>query len=81
MERTQSRDLQLQRPFPGPAVFDPSAVVCFEAMDEMLITRPGSVFVASFARRSVKLRKSVVSSSLFDIDLIKVTLRSLGEIP
>ena len=48
-------DIQLQSPVPSPATLDPVVVVMKLATDEMLMTRPGSNEVASFANRSVRL--------------------------
>lgn len=47
---------QLQSPFPSAAVDDPSALVRILATDDILITRPGSIFVASFDNRSDSLK-------------------------
>lgn len=47
---------QLQSPWPGGDSPVPSAMKEILAVDEMLMTRPGSVAVASFSRRGVRLR-------------------------
>lgn len=46
-------------PFPS-ALREPSEAGSTEATDEMLMTRPGSAFVESFARRSVSPAVTVV---------------------
>lgn len=47
---------QLQSPWPEGASPEPTALKATLALDEMTMTRPGSVAVASFSRRVVRLR-------------------------
>ena len=51
----RARDAQLQRPLLPDASLEPVAVERKPATDEMLMTRPGSYGVASFASISVNL--------------------------
>ena len=57
----EDEHVQLHSPFPAPANGLPAATVLSAAMDETLMTRPGSSAVASWARRSVRLFKFVCS--------------------
>jgi hypothetical protein len=49
----EEHDGQLQRPLPSPASFEPSAIGVKPAIDDMLMTRPGSWLVESLAKRGV----------------------------
>lgn len=49
------RDVQLQRPSPGLASALSNELVTREAMEEIVMTRPGSKFVASLASSGVNL--------------------------
>lgn len=53
--------LQLHRPVPGAATREPSATGERPAIEEMLMTLPGSAFVEPLARRSVNLRATLVA--------------------
>jgi hypothetical protein len=47
------QDRQLQRPLPSPASLEWSAIREKPAIDDILMTQPGSSFIESLAKRGV----------------------------